>query len=182
VPETRRLVDFLFQDPGIDLERVFLIGASYGGITGCSVVAFEPRIKRATLVMAGGNLPRLLDALARSRLPESPFLASAGASLVAWLLRPFEPLDFIWKVAPRPVLFLNVDSDEMIDSACAQALYQAAGEPREQMIYRDAHNAISEQTVRQMLGDALEWMQATPVIDRHTGRVVDQQIEPVFEQ
>jgi dienelactone hydrolase len=85
VPETRRVVDWVVRLPGIDPDRICLIGASYGGITACSVLAHEPRITSAALVMAGGNLPRLLDSLAKSRKPDSRILAPLAAGLAAWL-------------------------------------------------------------------------------------------------
>lgn len=161
VPETRRLVDLLSETPGIDPRRIDLIGVSYGGIAGCAVVALEPRLRSAVLVMAGGDLPRLLDSLVRKRKPESRFLAPAAASLVAWLLQPFEPLNYIGETSPRSLLFLDVENDEMIDPACTAALYGAAGQPKEKRLYGGRHNSISEDTVRRMLGDALGWLQAS---------------------
>jgi dienelactone hydrolase len=162
VPETRRLVDLLGQVPGIDAARLSLIGASYGGITACSVLAQEPRITSAALVMAGGNLPRLLDSLARSRKSDSRIVAPLAARLGAWLLSPFEPLNFVGKVSPRPLLFLDVSNDEMIDPACADALFEAAGAPKERRLYEGPHNTISEDTVRRMLADALDWLADQP--------------------
>lgn len=161
VPETRRVVDLLSETPGIDPRRIDLIGVSYGGMAGCAVVAFEPRLRSAVLVMAGGDLPRLLDSLVRKRKPESHFLAPAAAGLVAWLLQPFEPLNYIGETSPRSLLFLDVENDEMIDPACTAALYKAAGQPKEKRLYGGPHNAISEDTVRRMLGDALGWLLAS---------------------
>lgn len=158
VPETRRLVDFLSQAPGIDEERISLIGASYGGIMASSVLVAEPRIQRAALVMAGGDLSRLLDSLVQRYQPEPRLLAPAAAKVAAWLLRPFEPLDFIGQVAPRPLLFLGVSNDELIDPSCVKALYEAAGHPKEKINYEGVHAEISESTVRQMLTDALQWL------------------------
>jgi dienelactone hydrolase len=160
VPETRRLVDLLCQRPEIDPNRISLIGASYGGITACSVLAYEPRLTNAALVMAGGDLPRLLKSLAKSRKPDSRILAPAVASAAAWLLRPFEPLDYVARASPRPLLFLEVKNDEMIDPACGRMLFERAQEPKSRRLYDDAHNTISEATVRQMLSDALTWLQS----------------------
>lgn len=161
VPETRRLVDFLGQQSDIDMSRLSLIGASYGGITACSVLANEPRIRGAALVMAGGDLPRLLDSLAKSRKPDSRFLAPMAARAAAWLLRPFEPLDYVSRTSPRPLLFLNVEDDEMIDPACGRLLFDAAGLPKEKRLYEGTHNTISEDIVRKMLADSLAWLRTS---------------------
>lgn len=168
VPETRRVVDFLDQLPEIDPHRISLIGASYGGISACSVLAHEPRIASAALVMAGGDLPRLLDSLAKSRKPDSRILAPAAARAAAWLLRPFEPLDYVASISPRPLLFLEVEGDEMIDPSCGRILFETAHEPKTKRLYSGAHNTISEQTVRQMLADALNWLQSQPTHDIQT--------------
>jgi len=160
VPETRRLVDFLSQAPGIDPDRIYLIGASYGGITGCAVLAHEPRIHGAALVMAGGNLSRLFSSMARNRMPESHIFAPVGASFAAWFSSPFEPLNYIAKVSPRPLLFLNVGDDETIDPICAEELFAAAAEPKQKMTYAGRHNNISEEAFRKMLADALTWLQS----------------------
>lgn len=159
VPETRRVVDFLQQHPHIDPERIFLLGASYGGITGCAVMANEPRLQKGVLVMAGGDLPRLLDFLARHRLPDSRVLVPAAAHLTAWFLKPFEPLDYVARIAPRPLLFLNVTSDELIAPASTRALFEKAKEPKQEIAYEGMHDEISEETVRRMLADAIQWMQ-----------------------
>lgn len=158
VPETRRVMDFLSQTPGIDPGDIHLMGASYGGITGCSVMAHEPRFKSAVLIMAGGNLPKLLHSLVRKYRPESKILGPTVAALAAWLLRPFEPLDFVGKIPPRPLLFLYVTNDELIATDCMDALYNAAGNPKDKITYEGGHDSISEEVVRKMLNDSLRWL------------------------
>lgn len=158
VPETRRVVDFLSQTPWIDPGSIHLMGASYGGITGCSVVAREPRFKNAVLIMAGGNLPKLLNSLVRRHRPESKILGPTVATLAAWMLSPFEPLDFVGKISPRPLLFLYVADDELIATDCMDALYNAAGNPKDRITYEGGHDSISEKVVRNMLDDSLGWL------------------------
>lgn len=158
VPETRRVVDFLSQDPGIDSGSMHLMGASYGGITGCSVMAHEPRFQNAVLIMAGGNLPKMLDALVRRYRPESQVLGPAVAALAAWVMSPFEPLNFIGKISPRPLLFLDVADDELIATECTDALYNTAGNPKDKLTYGGGHDSISEEVVLKMLDDSMNWL------------------------
>lgn len=158
VPETRRVVDYLAGRPEIDPARLDFVGASYGGILGCAVVAMEPRLRRAVMVMAGGDFPLLFSSMTRRHRPESRFVWPALARTAAWFVSPFDPLRYVGRIAPRPVLFLNVKDDELIDRACAQALFDAAGQPKEEVWYGGAHDAITEETVRRMLEDALTWL------------------------
>lgn len=160
VPETRRLVDLLSRMPEIDAERIALIGVSYGGLAASSVLAHEPRITSAALVMAGGNLPRLLGSMSKSLKPDSRVLAPAAASAAAWFFKPFEPLNYIAQVSPRPLLFLDLENDEVVDPACGEILFQTAREPKSRRLYGDSHNTISEETVRHMLNDVLVWLRA----------------------
>ena len=158
VPETRRAVDVLSQLPGIDPDRIHLMGASYGGITGCAVMVHEPRFRSVTFIMAGGDLPQLMKALARRYRPESPVLAPIVARLAAWMLEPFEPLDFVGKISPRPQLYLNVADDELIATDCLDALYDAADTPKTKRLYAGGHDSISQEVVVEMLNDSIRWL------------------------
>jgi len=166
VPETRRVVDYLAQRADIDLEAIDFIGVSYGGIMGCAVLAHEPRLRCGTLIMAGGDFRKLLTSMASRHYSESAILWPAAAEAAAWFVSPFDPLHYIGKVAPRPLLFLNVEDDELIDRACTQALFDAAGKPKKEIWYGVAHDAITEETVRQMMGDVLNWMEQTEAQSR----------------
>jgi dienelactone hydrolase len=152
------VVDYLLQRGDMDPERLDFLGASYGGILGCAVLAHEPRLRCGVLAMVGGNFRKLLGSMARKHRSESKILWPVAAELGAWFIRPFEPLTFVGKVAPRPLLFLNVEVDELINRQCVAELYEAAGEPKEEIWYGGAHNDITEETVRQMMADALAWM------------------------
>lgn len=163
VPETRRVVDYLVSRPDIDPARLDFIGASYGGILGCAVLAHEPRLRRGALVMAGGDFPALFSAMVNRHRPDSRVVWPVLGRAAAWFVSPFDPLRSVGRIAPRPLLFLNVEDDELIDRACAQALFDAAGEPKEEIWYGGAHNAITEETVRRMLGDALAWLKSDEV-------------------
>lgn len=158
VPETRRVVDYLVSRPEIDAGRLHLLGVSYGGIMSSAVLTHEPRLRSGSLVMAGGDLAALLNVLAARYNPEGEWQNALACRVLARWFGVFEPLRYIGEVTPRPLLFLQVDADEIIPRSSTAALYHAAGEPKTQRWYHDVHTAISRTTVRAMLHDALEWM------------------------
>lgn len=156
VPETRRAVDYLLQRGDVDAERLSLLGASYGGIMGCAVMNHEPRFRSAVIALAGGNLPEILRNLADQENlgAAAPFAATLGG----WILSPFEPVEQVSGIAPRPVLFQHLEGDELIPKESADALFAAAGEPKTRRWLKASHVAIDEETVRRLLGESLDWI------------------------
>ena len=68
INETRRLIGYLASRPDIDPTRIYLVGASYGAITGSTVLAMEnqdkKRIRGGVLVYGGGDLGKLINSTA----------------------------------------------------------------------------------------------------------------------
>ena len=58
VNETRRLIDYLSAQPDIDPQRIYLVGASYGAVTGSIVMAKDKRLRAGVLVYGGADLPQ----------------------------------------------------------------------------------------------------------------------------
>ena len=158
VIETRRVVDYLETRADIDAERIYLVGASYGAITGSTAVALEPRIQAVVLVYGGGNMPSLMDSpMIRDELGAwAPFLIQ----IASWYLAPADPIQYVHRIAPRPILFQHGRADSVVPPESAKALYEAAREPKTFYWYEGDHIGLDEATVREVLNDALEWLQA----------------------
>jgi dienelactone hydrolase len=156
VVETRRLVDYLVTRPDIASDRIYLVGASYGAVTGATAVAFEPRIRAAVLVYGGGNLPKLLgnDEIRKTL----GAWTGAAARLLAFLLAAGEPTRHVKGISPRPVLFQNGTRDSLIPTASAQALFDAAREPKEIIWYDSDHIGLNRDTMWHVLNDAIRWL------------------------
>lgn len=157
VPETRRAVDYLLQRGDVDPERLDLFGASYGGIMGCAVMNHEPRFRSAVIALAGGDLPMLIGSLVDSEDMgfASPFVKTFGS----WMLSAFEPLDQVAGIGIRPVLFQHLEGDELIPKESADALFEAAPEPKSRSWLKDSHTSIDEKTVEALIEEALEWLE-----------------------
>jgi len=52
--------------------------------------------------------------------------------------------DLVEKVAPRPLLLIHGDADEILPAACSEILYHRAGEPKEIMIYSGTGHGLRE--------------------------------------
>lgn len=156
VIETRRLVDYLETRDDIADGRVYLLGASYGAITGATAAAFEERIPAVVLTYGGGHLPTLF------RTPEAREelgLLVYPMRLVAGLFfAPADPVHHIGAISPRPVLMQNGKHDTMIIPESAQRLYEAAKEPKEIIWYDSEHIGLDEEQVEDVIDDAIAWL------------------------
>jgi hypothetical protein len=119
----------------VDASQVHYLGVSAGGIFGGVLLALEPSIRRAVLVLPGGDLPRILQESAES---------SVVAYRVAWKARGVDPealrVQFAKDVRTDPqslarfvepdriLLFLGV-SDTVVPVATGLSLRTALGNP-----------------------------------------------------
>lgn len=155
VNETRRLIDYLTTRDDIDAHRIYLLGASYGAITGSIAAAFDERIQACVFTYGGADLPKLLDG--RESRAELGMFTTPLATFAAWFLAPMEPADYVGRIAPRPVMFQNGMHDGLISNASAKAFHEAAGEPKEIVWYDSDHIGLDEDHVRVALDATLDW-------------------------
>ncbi len=110
-----RAVDFLATRPEVDKDRLGYVGISWGAITGITFVAYDQRIKAMGSMVGGGNFLGLYSDKAAQK-------AAAEGS------KSSDPVYHIARIAPRPLLFINVTKDQLIMKSWAEALHKHAGE------------------------------------------------------
>ncbi len=161
VHDTRRLVDYLQTRPDIAGDRIYLVGASYGAITGVAVLAQEKRFKAADLVVGGGNV-RLLGKApeVRSELPN--WLLPFAGPLMAFVMGSAEPLLHAPKISGIPVLMQNGSNDGVVIPESGKALFAALPEPKEIRWYPINHpdREPNGREVFRMLDEGLKWLVA----------------------
>jgi fermentation-respiration switch protein FrsA (DUF1100 family) len=84
---------------------------------------------RGELVIAGGDRAGWKRDL-EGRVPDRVALASAGA-----LIR-YRPIDVVRRIAPRAVMLVAVEDDEVTPTDHAERLFEAAGEPKRLVLQR----------------------------------------------
>lgn len=109
-----RAVDYLCARADVDKERVGYVGISWGAITGITYCAYDPRIKAVGAMVGGGNFLGLYT-------PKSIEKAANAGS------KSSDPVVHVARIAPRPLLFINVTKDQMILRMWAESLHKAAG-------------------------------------------------------
>jgi hypothetical protein len=141
----RSVVDALA--PRADVSRVVYVGVSAGGIFGAALMAVEPRIARAALLLPGGDLPAII---ARSQE------ASVVAYREAWAARGVDtvaleralrvhvrtdPLRLAAHVDPSRVLLFLGARDTLVPTDCGLRLRDALGGPETYVLAGDHDTA-----------------------------------------
>jgi dienelactone hydrolase/outer membrane lipoprotein-sorting protein len=186
INETRRLIDYLLTRPDIDPKRIYLVGASYGAITGSTVLAKDKRLRAGIMVYGGGDFNKLLDSTAnhlgvaaamgmingKDLNPEKPPLPKLTQAqerqvgMVLALVKPFashflgvaDPIHYVDQISPTPVYFQNGTLDVLVPAAAGKALQDAAKEPKKITWYESDHVGIDIEQTKQVLEDGLKWL------------------------
>ena len=133
VQDVRRTVDVLAARPEIDSERIGVMGISLGGILAATAAESDPRIDRAVLLLAGGDLLPVIyhanetrgfgDRLRR--------LSPERRAEIERAIQAVDPLTHAAQLRSRAqagkVLMFNAGSDEVIPRACTEKLATALG-------------------------------------------------------
>lgn len=143
VVDNRRAIDYIVGRDDIDGERVVLVGLSMGAILGSVVAAVDERVDAAALIVGGGDWEQILSA---SDHPVAARFREAGITDGGMLAR-VDPVNFVGKISPRPVLFVNGTQDDIIPRPAAEALHEAAGEPSEVVWYEGGHVGITPDAI-----------------------------------
>jgi dienelactone hydrolase len=119
VREGHQALEFLAGHPAIDPRRIGIVGYSLGAYLAVMIASSSPLV-RAVVLAAGGDLPE-----------RTPF-----ASLVRTIA---DPIRAVRGLAGRPLLMVNGRFDRTILPSQAQALFAAAGDPKELRWYEGGH-------------------------------------------
>jgi fermentation-respiration switch protein FrsA (DUF1100 family) len=138
-------VDYL---KGRGIAEVGVLGFSMGGSVGLITASQSDAIRA---VVSDGGFARLESALLgwahrRRELPRwlTLSLARLTIAVAGWRLgarlSEAAPIHWVGRIAPRPVLFIHGDRDIYVPVADVEALYAAAGEPKELWRVADAEH------------------------------------------
>lgn len=186
INEARRLIDYLCSLPEIDPQRVYVVGASYGAVTGTTLMAMDPRVRAGVMVYGGGDFNKLLDSYAnhlgvavmlglidgKGLNPEKPPLPKLTPAqerkvgvvlgcvkpLVRYVLGVADPVHYAARISPRQVYFQNGRDDVLVPAAAGLALQAAAREPKKISWYETDHVGINLDDTIRVLEDTLKWL------------------------
>ena len=133
VIDLRRAVDYLQSRADVDPDRIGYVGVSMGGILGAIFSGADARVRAPILIVGGGGWRTLITysqigpAITMRNHVEKNNL---DVDAIANKFEVVEPLNFIWRVSPRPVLFINGKRDTLVPPEANRLLHRMAGEPK----------------------------------------------------
>jgi uncharacterized protein len=162
--DLKSALEFLNMLPEVDKSRVCLLGSSGGAAVSIYVAAHDPKI----FAVATLACPAEFDFLAAGYSAESLIKSFRDIGIIKdpdfppsvdkWLegFKTVSPVNYIDKIAPRPVLLIHGDKDETVPVSHAGRLYDKAHEPKEMTILAGAGHRLrlDERAVK----TALDWL------------------------
>jgi alpha-beta hydrolase superfamily lysophospholipase len=157
-------LDNLLKIEEADKERVYVLGSSAGGAAGIYTAAHDKRI--AGLVTMG--CPAVFSFIKADAVEATiDHFRNVGiikdrdfpSSREEWLkhFQTVNPLNWVPSIAPRPLLLMHGDKDDVVPVEQAYQLFDAAAEPRELIVLAGAGHRL--RLIPSAVDTALKWMQ-----------------------
>ena len=136
VIDYRRAIDYLQTRDDVDVDRLGLIGASLGAILGSMVGGVDKRVDACLLIVGGGDWRKIIS---KSEHPAAQKLRDVLSPGMPSPLDDIDPIWWVGQISPRPVWMMNGRQDKIIPAAAAEALHQAAKQPKKVIWYDGGH-------------------------------------------
>ena len=136
VNDIRGALDFLRSKPGVNMERIGLLGHSAGSSTVLHAGAQIPEIAAVAAESSFTSLEDNIDTGMRvlvglPPVPFAPLMIFYGETASGLDIHSVRPIDQAARIAPRPLLLIQGAEDNLTTPDNARAIYAAAGEPKE---------------------------------------------------
>jgi dienelactone hydrolase len=129
--ELRRALDVLLAQPGIDKRRVALVGHDFGAMYGALAAAADPRVTAFVYMAGTGSFSDwFLFTPKREGAAKDAFIAK---------LAPLDPINYLPKISPRPILLQFGTKDQFVKNEAATAMADAIKGPKTLKTYDFEH-------------------------------------------
>jgi len=163
VPATGLALDYLWRRDDIDRERIVLTAGSFGALIAPAAAAAEARFSAVALLFGAGDLGALIHARLDMPWPARPIVAWLGGVFFSAL----EPLKYVGRIAPRPLLLLNGTEDSAMPERCSRLLHEKAGPQATVRWLPLGHvSARAGEFRRSVLPEVLRWLATIGGADR----------------
>ncbi|NLX13393.1 MAG: alpha/beta hydrolase [Phycisphaerales bacterium] len=142
IADAHAALDYLRARPDLDPERILGFGQSLGGAVGIVLAAERPELRGLAADGAFEHYRRITS----WHLRRNPLLRIVGWWVPYFMSKDYNPIDYVGRIAPRPLLIMHGTEDSIVDPAMARRLYEAAGEPKQLWMFdgADHYGALHE--------------------------------------
>ena len=137
VVDMRRLVDWAASQPEVDGSRIAFVGFSMSALVTATLVANEPRVSSAVIMMGAANFADVFTVCGnRAGEVRNHVLRSFGWSIDRYhdffdgLFAPADPVRFAGRYQPDRLLMIDAMFDDCMPDSSRAALWEITGHPR----------------------------------------------------
>jgi hypothetical protein len=141
IHEHQRALDWVATQPALDARKIGVVGISKGAIDTTLLLAHDPRVNSAVLVLAGGNLPYIMAytrephlekqrrlLLQKLKMDEQAFREKLEREIV------WNPVKFADRIDARSVMMILAGCDTIVPYKSGLELRAAMGNPETYVI------------------------------------------------
>jgi pimeloyl-ACP methyl ester carboxylesterase len=154
VVDLRRAMDYLTSLPECR-GRIAYAGVSLGGVIGSILAGRDRRVEAAVLMSVSPTFRNITHTLG-VLIPN----VKRDPERIERRLSPYDPVKWIPRIAPRPVMLLNGEKDPFIPIEEARQTQAAAREPAVKLIYAGGHNPTAPPAGRRNAASVLRFLRA----------------------
>ena len=159
-------LDFLYSMAEVDRGRICVMGFSGGAAVSVYVAAKDHRVSS----LIAGACPTEFRFAADAERAESAIQHFREIGIIrdddfppsvqGWIdgFEQVSPLNWIEKIAPRPLLIIHGAQDEVVEPSSARTLYERAGEPKDILMIEGAGHRLRLE--EKAITGALNWLRA----------------------
>ncbi len=163
VPAVLLALDYLLAQGSVDKQQVELAGVSLGAFFVSIPAALDQRVTRTWLVHGAGEPEKVIAHKLKGRIKVAwlrKLVAWAGARLIA--VESLRPENWLWRISPRKLVFINSQDDEELPLTSVAALHRSASQPYEVIWTEGQHiNTGRTEVVQGLVNLVMQRVQTT---------------------
>lgn len=164
--DLKAVLDYLYNMSEVDKGKICLMGFSAGAAVAAYIASRDSRVSSLITCACPTRFHLAADAeKAKSAIANFRDIGiirdeNFPASVIDWMdgFNQVNPLKWIEKLSPRPLLIIQGTEDDVVNPASAWALYERAREPKEIMIITGAGHRL--RLAEEAMDSALNWLKA----------------------
>ena len=156
VPAVLLALEYMLAQQSVDKQQVELVGVSLGAFFISIPAALDQRVTRTWLVHGAGEPEKVIAHKLKGRINNTwlrKLAACAGARLIA--VESLRPENWLWRISPRKLVFINAKDDEQLPLTSVEALHRSATQPYEVIWTEGQHITTSHTEAVQGLVDLI---------------------------